>query len=459
MVEPPPEAPNASPLAIVPALYFLLVGTSAIVIGLLGWRRGIDLSSCAGWSLLTLLHGLVIKPLFVAFNFPDADILDLLLFSRITRDQYWLWGCALLLPYLAFTAAMLAAGRYGKAARRAAPGSAAPRQWLDERVLFALLAMAVFGIVLFFMQFPQLLESANKNSIATTDVEDYNGGGIWRSLIELSYLVSLCALLNVGAGVARGRNVTLFAVSAGLWLVFCFLSDQRGLVIFSVVAYFIAYRQFVGPISKRVIVISVLCVVAAIGGKTLARIQSEVGDEGDIGYAAANLVGQNLVENGKTISIIQATPADIAFQFGKTYVDAILILVPRALYPQKETVNLDTVIGTRVFGCDAFGACGVPPGVVAESFLNFGPLGVVILPIAAGIFVGRIDRRFRLGPRTIAFDLFYVYSLVFAGMAILGSGISGLITQFVTQGVTLALVLALASRTTKRRRATTVVAT
>ena len=441
------------------ALYFFVVAISALVVGVATWRRGIDLSTCAGWSLLTLLHGLIIKPLFVAFDFPNADILDLLLFSRITRDQYWFWGSVLVLPYLVFTAAMLVAGRYGKAGRGPRRPIAAPRQWLDEKVLLALFVIAVLGTVSFFIQFPQLLESANKNSIATLDVEDYNGGGIWRSLIELSYVVSLCALLNIGVPAARGRNIALFVVSAALWLAFCFLSDQRGLVIFSVVAYFIAYRRFVGPFPRKVIVLGVVCVITAIGGKTLSRIQAEVGDQGDIAYAAANLVGQNLVENGKTISIIQATPRELPFQLGKTYVDAVLILVPRSLYPQKETVNLDTVIGSKVFGCDAFGACGVPPGIVAESYVNFGLPGVLILSIAAGVFVGRVDRRIRYGPRTIAFDLLYVYSLVFAGMAVLGSGISGFITQLITQGGTLILVLALARRTTSPRRSMTPLAT
>lgn len=437
-----------------PALYLFFVGVAALIVGLMAWQHGIDLSTCAGWSLMTLLHGLVVKPLFVAFDFPNADILDWLLFSKITRDQYWLWGSILVLPYLAFTVAMFASGRYGKVAGPPRRPVVAPRERLDETVLLVLFVIAALGTVSFFVQFPQLLESANKNSIATTDVEDYNGGGIWRSLIELSYVVSLCALLNVGTRVAPRRNIALFVLSAALWLAFCFLSDQRGLVIFSFVAYFIAYRRFVGPVSRKVIILGIVCVVVAIGGKTLMRIQSEVGAQDDIAYAAANLVGQNLVENGKTISIIQATPSEIGFQFGKTYVDAILILVPRALYPQKETVNLDTVIASKVFGCDAFGACGVPPGIIAESYLNFGPLGVVCLSIAAGIFVGRVDRRFRLGPRTIAFDLFYVYSLVFSGMALLGSSVSGLITQFLIQGVTLALVLALARRSTRRRRLT-----
>jgi len=431
-----------------PILYFCTLAVLASFTVLLARRSHINLASGAGWVLMTLVHGLFIKPLFVLADFPSPEILDITLFQQTNRHDYWLWGTVLLFAYAAFVAAMFAAGRYHRPVR---PRPAPRAEWFDTGMLTLLLLLAAVGVVGFFVQFPQLLESANKNSIATADVAEYSSGGGWRTLISLSYLISLCALANVGQRHARRASLALFLASAGVWLVFCFLSDQRGSVLFSVITYLIAYSRFIGPLPRKAVLTVLLVLTAAIVGKTAMRLQSENGGQDEIAAVAANFVGPNLVENGKTVSVIQAIPAKIEHQLGKTYLDAVLILVPRALYPAKETVNLDTVIGNQVFDCNAFGACGVPPGLMAESYLNFGVLGVVVLAIAMGALVGKIDHRYRCGRRSVTFDLFYMYSLVYCGMAILGSGASSVLTQQLTQGITFGFVLLAAKRRARRQ--------
>ena len=433
-----------------PILYFTLIAVAALVLGRFTWRR-VGLASGAGWVLLTMLHGLLIKPLFVAFEYPSMDLIEITLLQKITVDEYWIGSLVSLIPYALFAGCMLAAGRYH---RRLPVRPATTRvASFHEGALCAILAIAVAGLFGFFIQFPQLLESANKNSIATTDIADYNSGGIWRSMIELAYVVSLCAMLNAIKPAVRRRNMALAAVSALLWLSFCLLSDQRGLVIFSVVTLLLAYARFIGPVPRQVITFIGVGLVCVIVGKTVLRLQAESdGAQADVALVAANFIGQNLIENGKTASIVKAVPNTLDYQFGKTYVDAILILVPRALYPEKTTVNLDTVIGNKVFECDAFGACGVPPGFVGESYLNFGPLGVLICAALYGALVGKVDARYRKTAKGGLFDLFYLYSFIYCGMAILGSGMSGVITQVITQSAELTLIWLVAGRRTGPRR-------
>jgi oligosaccharide repeat unit polymerase len=437
----------------VPVLYLSLVSIGAVVVALYTWRRQITLATCAGWVLMTMLHGLLIKPLAVFFDVPSAEILDLVVFQKIDREQYWLWSPVLLATYALFLIAMFFAGRYGAAVRNP-PSFTRPREWFDPLVLAIVIAIAAGAMVGFFIQFPQLLESANKNSIATSDLADYSSGGAWRALIELAYLASLCCLVNIGQRVSRKSSVLMFCGSATLWLGFCLLSDQRGAVLFSVVTYLIAYGRFIGRVPRRAVAFVLLVLFSTIVGKTVMRIQAEGAGE-DLALTVANLVGQNLIENGKTLSIIEATPSRIDYQWGNTYLDAVRILVPRSLYPEKETVNLDTVIGNKIFDCDSFGSCGVPPGLIAESYLNFGAPGVLVLAVAAGAFVGMLDRRYRLKRRSVALDLFYIYALVYSGMAIIGSGVSGLITQLITQGISLALVLLVARRSARARKRAT----
>ena len=409
-------------------------------------RAHLGFGTCASWALLTLAHGLLFKPLFMQFEYPSRELIELTLLPKISFDEYWTWSVVALLPYIIFVVGMLSTGRY---ARRPQPGIERPQRVtrFDETVLAALALVALGGLVGFFIQFPQLLESTNKNTIATADIADYSSGGIWRALVELGFVVSLCALVNIGLGCKRRVNIALFGTTAVMWLTFCFMSDQRGLMMFAVITYLIAYGRYVAPVSRSVVVLTAAVLVLFIVGKTAMRLQTESSAlQEDLAAVAANVIGQNLVENGKTITIIKMIPQQLDYQYGKTYLDAVLILVPREIFPAKTTVNLDTIIGNSIFDCDAFGACGVPPGLVAESYLNFGALGVLLLPALVGGLVGRVDRRFRTPrPGSVA-DLFFVYSLVFTGMGILGSGLSSVMTQVILQATEIGLVALVAGR-------------
>jgi len=432
-------------------LYWAILATGTAMTWWYVAHAHIGWSSAASWALLTMAHGLIFKPLFVAFEYPSRELIELTLLQNITQDEYWIGGLVSLAPYALFTVCMLTVGRY----HRRAPVLPITKRAVsfNEGALCAILAISVAGLFGFFIQFPQLLESANKNTIAKLDLAEYNSGGIWRSLIELAYVVSLCAMLNASRPAVRRRNLALAAVSALLWLFYCLLSDQRGLVIFSVVTLLLAYARFIAPVPRRVITAIGVALILAIIGKTVLRLHSESNEtQADAALVAANFIGQNLIENGKTASVVKAVPGKLDFQYGKTYLDAVLILIPRALYPDKTTVNLDTVIGNKVFECDAFGACGVPPGFVAESYLNFGPLSVLVLASLYGLLIGKVDARFRKTGKGGLFDLFYLYSFIYCGMAILGSGMSGVITQVLTQSAELTLIWLIAGRRSAARR-------
>jgi hypothetical protein len=96
---------------------------------------------------------------------------------------------------------------------------------------------------------------------------------------------------------------------------------------------------------------------------------------------------------------------------------------------------LDTTIGQAVFGCEVFGACAVPPGLIGESYLNFGVPGVFLMPVLMGILVGAMDLRFRMTRPGNAYQVLYLMSGLYIGMGILGSGLASSITQLIMQAV------------------------
>jgi oligosaccharide repeat unit polymerase len=431
-----------------PEIYLFLASMLCTVFLVYMFRRGVTLGTCGGWVILTCIHGLLLKPLVVYFDFPNAAVLDDLLFQTATRAEYWIWGTASLLAYAIFFASMNLTARYAHV-----PDAFDRR---DRILCFNNLALTMFlciglaGIVGFFLQFPQLLGSGNKNVVATVDLTEYSGGGIWRYISEYTYVVSLCALVNVGAKVRRRLSLVLFFFASGTWILFCFLSDQRGLLFFSTVAYLIAYNRYVSRVSKGKILVAVSLMVSVVLLKTVARLSSSAVDLRDnFAQTMGNLVGQNLIEHAKMVSIIKAIPDVLPFQYAYSYVNAVLVLIPRSIFPDKPFVNLDTTIGNAVFGCESFGACAVPPGMLAESYLNFGVPGLAIVPIALGLMIGKFDFEFRVARRGSTFDIFYLVSVLFLGMGILGSGIASSITQLITQMVTIALICFLSRKSVR----------
>lgn len=423
----------------------------AITAGFVARRAGITLSSCSGWALLVMFHGLVVKPIFIFLELPNRTLLELTLLQKISFDEYWFGSLLVLVPYAFFLTGMLSVGRY-RPIQVPAVNNRLRMVAFSEKALCVVGLMALMGVVAFFMQFPQMLETANKNTISTDNLTEYSSGGIWRTLAEMSYLSSLCALVNLGLKKRVLLNLVLFTGLAFLWLGFCLLSDQRGAMTFSIVTYLVAYSRWVRPVSRKVMILIGLMVLALVVGKTAMRLQVEGAEPGtDLAAIAANFIGQNFIENGKTVSIIKAVPHTLDYQFGKTYLDGLLILVPRALFPDKTTVNLDTLIGNAVFDCGFFGACAVPAGLIGEAYLNFGMLGIMFLAILSGALVGWIDRKFRTPKIGRISELFFIYSLLFFGISILGSGYSSVITQLVMQALIMAIVVAIAGQRLHRR--------
>jgi oligosaccharide repeat unit polymerase len=414
-----------------PALYLILASILCAVFVRFMFRGGLTLGTAGGWVVVTCIHGLLMKPLFVSFDIPSAAILDDLLFDGVTREEYWIWGTISLVAYALFFLTMVLVGRYRKPVRSQ---RRSVEYWNWRLALFLLVGLV--GVLGYFAQFPDLLLGVSKNSIAANALDEYNSGGIWINLANFAYVVSICALVNVGAGVARRRSWLLFCMAVLLWIPFCYLSDQRGLMLFTVVTYVVAYSQFIRPLSKKSIALAMFTTIALLVVRTLVRFLAGGSDLRDTAaQTLANVVGQNFVEHSKMIAIVKAIPDVLDFQYGYSYLNAILVLIPRSFFPDKPFVNLDTTIGQAVFGCQVYGACAVPPGLLGESFLNFGVPGVFLMPILMGILVGAMDLRFRMTRPGNTYQVLYLMSGLYIGMGILGSGVASSITQLIVQAV------------------------
>ncbi|MGH8238413.1 MAG: O-antigen polymerase [Steroidobacteraceae bacterium] len=381
-----------------------------------------------------LLYGITIKPLFVVLELPSADFIADFVLYPLTEQQYWSGSTFLLAYYGLFLLAMIAAGRT-LAHVRVRPAALEIERFRLGRVVFVL-GVGLLGMLAFFYQNPDLLTGASKNVLAADDVASYQGSGISRTLCSALYFVPFLMLVNVRNNYRRKASLLVLWIAALAWLGFNFLADQRGGMLFATVSWLIAYAGFIGPVRFRYLFALGVVVGAMVLVRTALRIAS--GAEGalaSLDQVLGNYIGRNFVENAKTLIIMDAVPQSLPQMYGSSYLDSLLILVPRALLPDKQTVNLDTIIGISVFDCDAIGACGVPPGLIAESFVNFGFGGIVVMLVIAGVVTAWLDWRATGGGSW--YRIFYASSLVYFGMAALGSGISSFTTQLIMSALVL----------------------
>ena len=91
--------------------------------------------------------------------------------------------------------------------------------------------------------------------------------------------------------------------------------------------------------------------------------------------------------------LIEGMPIPLGFQYGYTYVAGALLLLPKALFPDKPLPS--TGIFTQAFWPSAWRDYGttLPPGIFGEGYLNFGIFGALGLGYLAGMIMGRLRGR------------------------------------------------------------------
>ena len=85
------------------------------------------------------------------------------------------------------------------------------------------------------------------------------------------------------------------------------------------------------------------------------------------------VLNRNQIELPKTAHIINAVPETLDFQYGKTLTRWLAAPIPREVWPDKPVIHPGPIIGNRIYGQRV---AGVPPGLIAELWWNFGWFGI-----------------------------------------------------------------------------------
>lgn len=144
---------------------------------------------------------------------------------------------------------------------------------------------------------------------------------------------------------------------------------------------------------------------------------------------------------------MDVVPSQVPHTYGSTYFLWIVSPVPRSIWPDKPIVRIGGILGHSVYGTRD--SNGIPPGFVAEAYLNFGWLGI---PLISLLFGAGIRQFYRIYGRASYKDCkkMMIYATLFA--PIVFGGLSSDFTGFVTRSAQLLIPLLLALKLVAARK-------
>jgi hypothetical protein len=99
----------------------------------------------------------------------------------------------------------------------------------------------------------------------------------------------------------------------------------------------------------------------------------------------------------QTANVLEMTPSVVPYQNGRLYTFVAVTLIPRFIWPEKPSVNDANRFYQVAYGLtapEALDGVSIAVGTLAESFINFGWFGLLIVMIPLGIFFDFFQRSF-----------------------------------------------------------------
>lgn len=392
------------------------------------------------WSfvILTVGIGMTARGIFISFDLPNHDEIDRLYLLGHAVD-FFVKPLVILLLGLG----MMTAGYLSVSARRVKPKEG---EWDQKKVVgMGVIVLIISGgcaLLYVFLTggFSSNSISAKRTPIPGLDLsgQNFKSYGILRHLSSLAIFAHLIVLTLA----FKTRNRIHFALAFALFLVACvqpFYASVRTAVaanfIFSAaVIYFCG-----GRVSRRWLVFSFAGIAVMVAVMTALR--PGIADQNVLESIVLN---RNQIELPKTAHIINAVPETLDFQYGKTLTRWLAAPIPREVWPDKPVIHPGPIIGNRIYGQRV---AGVPPGLIAELWWNFGWFGIFPGAFVFGGMLRWLENRFGLtGNPSPAEVVIFIAGPMLIGFEAVGSSIGSGVFKSVLGVVVIAVLLRFVSR-------------
>lgn len=274
----------------------------------------------------------------------------------------------------------------------------------DERRIFIsiilLLLISTIGAIFFFrsigfdLTMLTLDSISRKRFVVTDDFEvGYTSYSYYQRAADLNQTAFLVLLGWFSASRKSWKSFAGFSVILlfGISIILPFMTSSRGQLLWFVISAMMLWHYLRNQLSIKVVAtmlacgLIVLATMLAFRGRDLGRIASF-----NLFTVAEDLIASRDLLDVTTTASIMAALEDgrLQYKYGSTYLTWVFAPIPRTLWQEKPVISVGTEIKEQVYGAGNRG--GIPPGIIAEAFWNFGVLGVVVILFCFGVIAKAI---------------------------------------------------------------------
>jgi len=382
--------------------------------------------------LLTVFIGVTLRSFYMVYDTGNADINSF--FLRDQTISYFLQPTFMLVTGFILFAAGYHLTR-GKFSFRRFRLYNEDKPWSQKRlmqltVIYFLIALA--GIILFVRAIGIGSILADFSSKRFLVLDDGNNNltasfGYYRlmaSFIQPLLYIFLLNFLVEGKKILSAQGFVLILIALANLFFPIFTSSRSDLLTIFLNAFIII--SLAGKLNARFLIPISLAALTLFMLVTLLRPSKTNAINTDkISLLDPFIYNRNLLDVSKTAHIVNSIPEKMPFEHGETFLALLYAPVPRTVWPDKPALSIGKDISHHIYGYSQRTLAGIPPGMPAELYLNFGYPGILIGFLLVGILLKKLFNSFQFdGPVNKNRIVLYVVIVVSITITLFGSSIN-----------------------------------
>ena len=336
------------------------------------------------------------------------------------------------------------------------------RTWEPRRLLFISVIMTIFSLIIIavYLQKIGIFSEVLANPIAylmtkkrlVVEGSDYQYSSLkylrWGASLltyEFYFLFALFASSKKKIFSPLGILALTFGLIASLFPLIA--GSRSGILIHLVYGTFI-WHYLRERLTRRnlFVLIAISLILLILLGSLRAINQGQVTEFSEYSGTLTILDGRRWFNVVRTALIIDGVPDNLDYQYGKTFLTWLVAPIPREIWVEKPIIRIGPILGTAIFQRD-LAKTGVPPGYLAELYLNFGFWGISVGMFLLGLWLKFLYKTFRdwISHNRNAILLYMVIIFPFS-FNLLASDISGIMVNCLINFFSIYLILIFISK-------------
>ncbi|WP_188434365.1 O-antigen polysaccharide polymerase Wzy [Halopseudomonas salina] len=232
-----------------------------------------------------------------------------------------------------------------------------------------------------------LTSISNKRAIEVDD-GTYSAYGHLKFLASFAevalYLVLASGLTMLKRSHKLSNQIMIYTAFAFAFITPFVSSSRMDIMLVGINCLIIIYYAKNRSLPKKVLIGTLVFSVSIASGMGYLRATAQGNDASTYTDPIQSTVGSgNFVDLARTSIIIANVPEKMDYLYGTSLISWITAPIPRVIWPEKPNVSLGPSVRSEIYGLPTLNN-GFPPGIVAEGYMNFGYIGLIILPFLFG---------------------------------------------------------------------------